>query len=122
MWGGGGFADVKIGTIDKVGGLDAYLTGSKPARIRTLGPTGWRLRWRVMNSPRYQKQLAEERKALGLEAGAMPQESMFGEAYGDVSGLVGEMVVETEAEVVEVEKTPAQLLVEKIERLKGLRK
>lgn len=74
-----------VGTIDKVGGLDAYLTGSKPARIRSLGPTGWRLRWRVMTSPRYQAQLAEERKALGLDVGAMPQVSMFG--YGDMPGL-----------------------------------
>lgn len=111
-----------------------------------------------MNSPRYQKQLAEERKALGLEEHAIPQESMFGEDYGDMSGLVGEgaaegsvgesagksaggpvgksvgksaaatpVEVQVEAEEVEVEevevvKTPAQLLMEKIERSKGLRK
>lgn len=75
-----------------------------------------------MNSPRYQKQLAEERKALGLEVDAMPQESMFGETDGNASGPVGGMMAEEEAEALEVEKTPAQLLVEKIERLKGLKK
>ncbi|PUU79080.1 hypothetical protein B9Z19DRAFT_1047462 [Tuber borchii] len=59
-------------TIDKVGGLDAYLTGTKPARLKELGPTGWRLRWRVLNSPGYQRQLQAERKALGLTDGQEP--------------------------------------------------
>ncbi|KAG0125466.1 hypothetical protein HOY82DRAFT_492920 [Tuber indicum] len=59
-------------TIDKVGGLDAYLTGTKPARLKELGPTGWRLRWRVLNSPNYQRRLQAERKALGLMDGQEP--------------------------------------------------
>ncbi|RPB03640.1 hypothetical protein L873DRAFT_1668793 [Choiromyces venosus 120613-1] len=59
-------------TIDKVGGLDAYLTGTKPARLKELGPTGWRLRWRVLNSPNFQRQLQAERKALGLADGQEP--------------------------------------------------
>ncbi|CAZ82780.1 unnamed protein product [Tuber melanosporum] len=59
-------------TIDKVGGLDAYLTGTKPARLKELGPTGWRLRWRVLNSPNYQRRLQAERKALGLLDGQEP--------------------------------------------------
>ncbi|KAK3386758.1 hypothetical protein B0H63DRAFT_391543 [Podospora didyma] len=53
-------------TIDKVGGLDAYLLGIKPARVRELGPWGWRLRWRVMQTPIIRKQFAEQRAALGL--------------------------------------------------------
>ncbi len=35
-------------TMDKVGGLDEYLMGEKPARIKELGVEGWRLRWMVM--------------------------------------------------------------------------
>lgn len=73
-----------------------------------------------MNSPRYQAQLAEERKALGLEPGAIPQENMFGEGFDGILGIAEDEVV-AEEPVVEEAKTPAQLLVEKIERSKGLR-
>ncbi|KAL7275068.1 hypothetical protein RUND412_002003 [Rhizina undulata] len=54
-------------TIDKVGGLDAYLLGSKAARVKELGPTGWKLRCRVMNSPVVKAELDAERKRLGLD-------------------------------------------------------
>jgi large subunit ribosomal protein L28 len=53
-------------TIDKVGGLDEYLLGSKPGRVKELGPWGWRLRWRVMQTPAVRARFAEERRALGL--------------------------------------------------------
>ncbi|CAK7227424.1 hypothetical protein SBRCBS47491_006564 [Sporothrix bragantina] len=55
-------------TIDKVGGLDEYLLGSKPARIAELGPWGWRLRWRIMQTPAVQERFRAERVALGLPA------------------------------------------------------
>ena len=35
-------------TIEKCGGLDAYLMGTKPARIKELGMLGWKMRWKVM--------------------------------------------------------------------------
>lgn len=35
-------------TISKEGGIDRYLTKDKAARIKELGPTGWKLRYRVM--------------------------------------------------------------------------
>jgi len=35
-------------TIDKVGGLDAYLLGPKPARIKELGLEGWKLRCELL--------------------------------------------------------------------------
>ncbi|CAR26981.1 hypothetical protein ZYGR_0I02510 [Zygosaccharomyces rouxii] len=35
-------------TISKEGGIDNYLTKDKSARIKELGPTGWRLRYRIM--------------------------------------------------------------------------
>ncbi|KAK3990792.1 hypothetical protein QBC44DRAFT_264298 [Cladorrhinum sp. PSN332] len=56
-------------TIDKVGGLDEYLLGIKPQRIADLGPWGWRLRWRVMQTPAVQARFKAQRKALGLKVG-----------------------------------------------------
>ncbi|KAK1834600.1 hypothetical protein QBC39DRAFT_300743 [Podospora conica] len=53
-------------TIDKVGGLDEYLLGVKAARIKELGPWGWRLRWRVMQTPAVRARHAAQRIALGL--------------------------------------------------------
>ncbi|KAK3683322.1 ribosomal L28 family-domain-containing protein [Podospora appendiculata] len=53
-------------TVDKAGGLDAYLLGGKPGRVKELGPWGWMLRWRVMLSPAVQARFAAERAALGL--------------------------------------------------------
>ncbi|EGS23374.1 mitochondrial 54S ribosomal protein bL28m [Thermochaetoides thermophila DSM 1495] len=53
-------------TIDKVGGLDNYLLGHKAQRIKDLGPWGWRLRWRIMQTPAIRERLAKERAALGL--------------------------------------------------------
>ncbi|KAK9323486.1 hypothetical protein V1517DRAFT_320415 [Lipomyces orientalis] len=35
-------------TIKKEGGLDNYLIKDKPARIKELGPRGWRLRYAVL--------------------------------------------------------------------------
>jgi len=55
-------------TIKKVGGLDEYLLGDKPARIKELGPFGWGLRWKVMQSSAMRERFEAERKALGLNA------------------------------------------------------
>ncbi|EJS44159.1 mrpl24p [Saccharomyces arboricola H-6] len=35
-------------TISKEGGIDNYLTKEKSARIKELGPTGWKLRYRIL--------------------------------------------------------------------------
>lgn len=53
-------------TVDKVGGLDEYLLGIKPQRVKDLGPWGWRLRWRIMQTPSVRERFAEQREALGL--------------------------------------------------------
>ncbi|KAK0740045.1 hypothetical protein B0T18DRAFT_431434 [Schizothecium vesticola] len=55
-------------TIDKVGGLDEYLLGIKAARVKELGPWGWRLRWRVMQTPSVRARHAAERVRLRLPA------------------------------------------------------
>ncbi|EEH20882.1 hypothetical protein PABG_03113 [Paracoccidioides brasiliensis Pb03] len=57
-------------TIKKVGGLDQYLLGDKPARIKELGVFGWKLRWKVMQSKAMREKFLEEQKALGLRAAA----------------------------------------------------
>lgn len=36
-------------TITKEGGVDRYLTKDKATRIKQLGPTGWKLRYRVLS-------------------------------------------------------------------------
>ena len=53
-------------TIDKVGGLDEYLLGEKAGRIKELGMAGWKLRWRVMQTPMVKRRFAAQREALGL--------------------------------------------------------
>lgn len=53
-------------TIDKVGGLDEYLLGEKAGRVKELGMGGWKLRWRVMQTPMVKRRFAAQREALGL--------------------------------------------------------
>lgn len=53
-------------TIDKLGGLDEYLVGDKTARIKALGPVGWRMRWRVLHTPMMEKRLRKTGNALGV--------------------------------------------------------
>jgi hypothetical protein len=55
-------------TIDKVGGLDNYLLGEKPARIKVLGPTGWLLRWKLMQTPEIKEKWQKLRIEYGLPA------------------------------------------------------
>jgi large subunit ribosomal protein L28 len=67
-------------TIRKCGGLDQYLLGDKPARIKELGVFGWRLRWKVMSSPTMIKKYQAERNNLGLSPNRPPLET-FDEAW-----------------------------------------
>ena len=69
-------------TIRKCGGLDEYLLGDKPARIKELGLLGWKLRWKVMNSPMMKEKFAAERANLGLPPQMGPVEP-FESAWKD---------------------------------------
>ncbi|KAL9601971.1 MAG: hypothetical protein Q9219_002195 [cf. Caloplaca sp. 3 TL-2023] len=53
-------------TIDKVGGLDEYLLGESPARIRELGMEGWKMRWRLMQTKGVKERLRKRRIELGM--------------------------------------------------------
>lgn len=53
-------------TIDKCGGLDEYLLGEKPRRIKELGMGGWKLRWMVMNTDKCKERFRVQREKLGL--------------------------------------------------------
>ena len=53
-------------TIKKCGGLDQYLLGEKPARIKELGLFGWKLRWKVMNSIATHRRFAHPRSVMKL--------------------------------------------------------
>ncbi|PHH79195.1 hypothetical protein CDD82_2539 [Ophiocordyceps australis] len=54
-------------TIYHEGGIENYLLKSKAARIKDLGPAGWRLRWLLMQTKAVQHRFNEQRKAMGLE-------------------------------------------------------
>ncbi|KAI0515117.1 hypothetical protein F5B22DRAFT_202795 [Xylaria bambusicola] len=68
-------------TIDRLGGIDEYLLGSKAKRIKELGPAGWALRWKIMQTPAVQARFAEQRAALGLppkeSEGVVAEEDSF---------------------------------------------
>lgn len=52
--------------MDREGGLDEYLLKESEARIKELGPTGWQLRWFLMQQPVVIARLRAEAVALGL--------------------------------------------------------
>ncbi|KAL2040791.1 hypothetical protein N7G274_006249 [Stereocaulon virgatum] len=108
----GKFVQVKVQarvlrTIDKVGGLDEYLLGDKPARIKELGLEGWRLRWMVLNSRKVRDRFREERLRLGLPA------------EGWVEEKESEVVPMGDAGVVEEAEISSGNTVEANERLGG---
>ncbi|KAI4140503.1 MAG: hypothetical protein LQ341_003810, partial [Variospora aurantia] len=53
-------------TIDKVGGLDEYLMGDSPARIKELGMEGWKMRWRLMQTGWWRERVKRRRMEMGL--------------------------------------------------------
>jgi len=68
-----------VRTIRKCGGLDQYVMGTKPARIKELGMLGWKLRWLVMTSPKMLAKFDQQRRELGL-----PESTSLKAAFEDV--------------------------------------
>ncbi|KAK5451369.1 hypothetical protein LTS15_008133 [Exophiala xenobiotica] len=68
-----------VRTIRKCGGLDQYVMGTKPARIKELGMLGWKLRWLVMTSPKILATFDQQRRELGL-----PESTSLKAAFEDV--------------------------------------
>ena len=54
-------------TVEKCGGLDAYLLGDKAQRIKELGMGGWKLRWRIMQTDAVKERFRLQREEFGLE-------------------------------------------------------
>jgi large subunit ribosomal protein L28 len=63
-------------TIDKLGGIDNYLLGDKTTRIKHLGPVGWRLRWKVLNSDYIKSRLRRTGSVMGDPA-EIPAEAVL---------------------------------------------
>lgn len=69
-------------TIRKSGGLDEYVLGDKPGRIKELGLLGWKLRYLVMKSPAMQERFKAQREELGLPE-ADPLAETFASAWNN---------------------------------------
>ncbi|KAI1631989.1 hypothetical protein F4809DRAFT_127034 [Biscogniauxia mediterranea] len=112
-------------TVDKLGGIDEYLLGSKARRIRELGPAGWALRWKIIQTPAIQERFARERAALGLPpkgeaersadaaaAAALPAELQGGGATAQsVMAEVDQMLARDEEFVIGEVKDDEEILV-----------
>ncbi|KAF9878458.1 ribosomal L28 family protein [Colletotrichum karsti] len=59
-------------TVRKEGGLDEYVLKNKAARVKELGPGGWKLRWLVMQTLEYRYRMFRERRALGVVDRPLP--------------------------------------------------
>ncbi|KAI0412367.1 hypothetical protein F5X98DRAFT_367357 [Xylaria grammica] len=82
-------------TIDRLGGIDEYLLGSKAKRIKELGPAGWALRWKIIQTDAVQARFARERAALGLPPKTPPTTAADADADADaVSAFPAELVAE----------------------------
>ncbi|KAF4872879.1 54S ribosomal protein L24 [Colletotrichum siamense] len=74
-------------TIRKEGGLDAYVTKTKTARVKELGPSGWKLRWMVINSAAWRDSVGgPERERLGVSEETLTTSN--GAPVPDLSALI----------------------------------
>lgn len=117
-----------IRTIKKEGGLDAYLLGTKPARIKELGPGGWKLRWLVMQSQAVRDRYKAERERLGVgeefvegvsdaEAADMVRIALDKASPGGLSRPTRDAILRRKEEF---ELKEAFILGSKVEELQGL--
>ncbi|EXJ64748.1 hypothetical protein A1O7_01086 [Cladophialophora yegresii CBS 114405] len=82
-------------TIEKCGGIDAYVTGIKPARIKELGLLGWKLRWLVMTSPKYRVKHEQQLQKYNLPK-HYSLEGTFEDAWND-ENVRAKMIEQQEA-------------------------
>ncbi|KAI1087313.1 ribosomal L28 family-domain-containing protein [Rostrohypoxylon terebratum] len=88
-------------TIDRLGGIDEYLLGSKAQRIKELGPAGWALRWKIIQTPAIQERFARERAALGLPPKEVSTTDLAGELAAQ--GFTSDSVLTEVEEMIERE-------------------
>ena len=75
----------RVARIPKEHGLDEYLLGEKPARLKELGLLGWKLRWLVLKSKAIREKHAKERAALRLPevSSSRAVDATFAQAWED---------------------------------------
>lgn len=91
-------------TIDKVGGLDEYLLGESPARIKELGMEGWKMRWRLLQDRGVKERLRRRRVELGLRPQGAEMFLSDAELLGETESVVAkgaEVLDKRTGEVVE---------------------
>jgi large subunit ribosomal protein L28 len=93
-------------TIKKCGGIDLYVTGPKPARIKELGLLGWKLRWLVMTSPSYRAKEQSELKRNNLPQHYSVQ-STFEDAWND-ENVRAKMIEQQDAAWEDIRKAAAR--------------
>ncbi|KIW06492.1 uncharacterized protein PV09_02928 [Verruconis gallopava] len=86
-------------TIDKCGGLDEYLVGEKPARIKELGMKGWELRCKVMETQWWLERKIKLREQWGLSPVRtyFPEEKEDTEGQPFMVGMYGEKLLDAAA-------------------------
>ena len=60
-------------TVDREGGLDEYLLKQEESRVKELGPLGWALRWRLMQTDTVIARFRAEAIAIGLAENLVEQ-------------------------------------------------
>lgn len=95
-------------TIDREGGLDKYLLKDSTQRIKELGPTGWALRWTLMQKPEIIDQLRAEAAELGIDQATIdkqwPTPAMLSRQKYNDRVLAREAVLAQAAEAEDVEQ------------------
>ncbi|KAI1447295.1 hypothetical protein F5Y02DRAFT_42755 [Annulohypoxylon stygium] len=89
-------------TIDRLGGIDEYLLGSKAQRIKELGPAGWALRWKIIQTPAIQERFARERADMGLPPKETPNDDLPAELAAQ--GFTSNSVLTEVEEMIEQEE------------------
>ncbi|KAJ4991025.1 54S ribosomal protein L24, mitochondrial [Stagonosporopsis vannaccii] len=95
-------------TIDREGGLDEYLLKDSVQRVKELGPTGWALRWTLMQKPEVIDRLRAEAVALGIDQATIDRqwptpEMLSQQKYAD-RVLAREQALAQAADVSDVEQ------------------